>query len=194
MYKSRNYFMLAVMALTLIGFASCSKDDPTPEIDQEEYDGTILTFTEGHYHDDEFHAEGDTVQIRFIRGSDKPYPSHAHLHAGEQYQLDIAMFKNGQNTTAEFEENEHQWFFIGAPEDVLDYTYSDNRVGFKGVFTVKKATSEGFDLKLILRHGLDKSRPAAQLWNNPNYNEAGGSDDFNKSFELHPVEEGHDHD
>ncbi|MCL4639947.1 MULTISPECIES: hypothetical protein [Olivibacter] len=192
MYILRNYFMIAAVSLAAVSFSSCSKDDPVPEIDQEEYDGTILTFTEGHYHDDEFHAEGDTLQVRFIRGSDRPYPSHVHLHAGEQYQLDIAMFKNGQNTTAEFGENEHQWFFLGAPADVLDYTYTDNRVGFKGVFTVNKA-SEGFDLQLVLRHGLDKSQPAAQSWNSPNYREAGGSDDFNKSFELHPVDEGHDH-
>lgn len=193
MYKLHNYFLLAAIGLAAVSFTSCSKDDPVPEIDQEEYDGTILTFTEGHYHGEEFHAAGDTLQIRFVKGSDKAYPSHVHLHEGEQYQLDIAMFKNGENISAEFGESEHQWFFLGSPDGVLDYTYSDNRVGFKGVFTVNQATPEGFDLQLILRHGLDKSQAAAQDWNSNNYREAGGSDDFNKSFELHPVEGDHDH-
>jgi len=193
MNKLRNYFMIA--AIAAVSFTSCSKDDPIPEVDQEEFDGSTFVFTEGHFHGEDFHASGDTLQVRFVKGSNKPYPAHIHLHEGDKYQLEILMYKNGEDITSEFAPEEHQWFFVGAPDGVLDYQYLDNQVGFKGVFTVNQAT-EGFDIQAVLRHGLNKSSEAAKTWNNPNNKSAGGEEDFNKSFEIHPVEgdhEDHDH-
>ena len=40
------------------------------------------------------------------------------------------------------------------------------------------------NLKVILRHALDKSLPDAQNWNSTTYEKAGGEDDLNIAFAL----------
>lgn len=194
--KLSKLSILALFAIIAVSFSSCKKDDPIPEIDQEEFDGTRITFTAGHYDGAEFHAEEgeEPIIIDFERGSAAATPNHIHLHAGETYRMQIAILRDGVNINADFDAPGHQFFFTGAPAGVLDYEYKDNKVGFDGFLTVKEATDEGFDLNVILRHGLNKSHGSAQAWNSTTYAQAGGTDDLNKKFELHPVPaDGHDH-
>jgi len=196
MNKLSKFSILALFAIITLSFSSCKKDDPIPEIDQEEFDGTRITFTAGHYHGEEFHAEEDEepIVIVFTRGSATPTPSHADLHAGESYRMDITILRDGENINSDFDAAEHQFFFTGAPAGVLSYEYKDNQLGFTGLLTVNSATDEGFDLNIILRHGLNKSHGSAQAWDSTTYAQAGGTDDLNKKFELHPVPaDGHVH-
>src|SRR5690606_24544881 len=99
-----------------------------------------------------------------------------------------------KNINADFTASEHQFFCIGAAEGGFEYEYKDSNVGFEGQLKVVKATNEGFALKIVLRHGLSKNHAAAQIWNNPTYASAGGTDDLLRTFEIHPVaEDAHDH-
>lgn len=167
-------------ALLLLGISSCTKDDPIPEENQEEYDATQIRFINQSDPDEEI-----------LVGFDKtghPDPHHIHLQAGAVYDMEITLFYHGESINPEVLDaaDEHQFFFLNAPAGVLDYSYGPERVGLKGTLKVLKE-SEAFEWNLILRHGLDKSHQAAQQWDNPEYARAGGSDDLNIQFQVHPA-------
>ena len=195
MKKYFNYLTCIVLASLTLNFAACKKDNPVREDDQEEFDGAKIHFTAGQLHDGEFLPEGEPIEVTYTKGNTNPTPSHIHLEAGKTYLMEMEFFAKGESVNSDFDAPHHQFFFIGAPEGILDYTYADDRIGLKGYLTINAITEEGFDWKIILRHGLDKSHTAAQTWNSPDYRQAGGTDDFNRSLEVHPVsaEEGHDH-
>lgn len=184
MNKLRKFSILALFSILAISFTACKKDNPVPEEDQEEFDGTTITFTAGHFHGSEFHKEGEPIAVNFTKGNTNASPASINLHSAESYLMEIAIFKNGKNINSEFEPAEHQFFFTGAPNNV-DYAYKDANLGLKGLLTVKTEAATGeFDLNVILRHGLNKQHASAQAWNSTNYVQAGGTDDFNRKFKI----------
>ncbi len=194
MKKHFNFFSLTLITILSLSFTACKKDDPVAEKNLEQIDGTVVNFIEGHFQGTEFHASGDTVKVTFEKDKTVSSPSHVHLHAGETYLMEIDFYYKGVKINSDFDAPSHQFFFVGAPDGVFNYTYADERVGLKGYLTVNQATESGFEWNLILRHGLNKNHAAAQAWNNPNYNQAGGSYDFNRTVEIHPVVgDGQDH-
>lgn len=190
--------LLSILSLALIiafGFSSCSKDDPVPEIDQEEYDAAELKFIPLEAVDGELRESGEPVTITFSPDG-KSTPSHSHLTEGETYRLKITLFHDGESINQEILDagDEHQFFFTGAPEGVFDYRYEDQNVGLTGVLTVTGHSDEAFDWNIVLRHGLNKNHAAAQEWDNADYVQAGGADDVNVTTELHVTATGgHDH-
>lgn len=180
--------LLILFTIITFGLSACSKDDPIPEENQEEYDAAQIKFTNQDDPD-------DIVEIAFDKEG-HPEPHHAHLTVGETYDMALTLFYNGESINNEITEagDEHQFFFLGAPDGVLDYTYADEHIGLEGTLSIL-TESEAFDWNIILRHGLDKTHEAAAIWNNPAYAQAGGSDDLNITFEIHPTtgESDHDH-
>src|SRR5690606_27389748 len=113
----------------------------------------------------------------------RPRPHHIHLHHDESYRLLIQLFYKGHSINDEIieEGDEHQFFFIPSAEGIIEYKYNDadkdgRGIGLDGEIAI---TGEGeIDLKIVLRHGLNKAHAAAQAWNSPNYQQAGGADDL----------------
>jgi len=185
--KNINIFSFtAVIAFTALVLSSCSKDDPVIEIDQEEYNAAQIVFIPGQMENGGFVESEDEIVIDFAKDG-TPSSHHTHLHAGQAYRMKISLFNNGENINQEIidDGDEHQFFFLGAPEGVFDYTYEDNQLGLSGILTVKAATESAFEFNIILRHGLNKDHAAAQKWNNPQHVQAGGADDLNFKFEIH---------
>lgn len=189
-----------VMASATLFISSCDndKDDPVPEVAQEEADGWKLTFTKLD-HDGALIAN-DTTVVRFD-DEGHPTPHHLHLTEGETYRLSIDAFYKGKSVKQEFidEGDIHQFFFTGAPDGVFEYTYKDQDkngrgIGLEGELKVLSATATGFDWTITLSHGLNKASTHAQTWNSATFRQAGGATDFEASLDMHPVEGEHHHD
>lgn len=203
MKKQRNSILLAFMALGAISIASCSKDDPQPEIPQEEVGEAKLTFTEVGWQDGQpTEIENpDVITVTFEDGL-PPVGTHAHLEAGKTYRLALTAYDfANREVQQEFvaDADVHQAFILGAPDGVLDYTYADPndaRVGVTGYLHVLQATPEDFVFNYIMRHlnEGEKANIGADDWNNPGYTQFGGANDLDLKLELHLVEAGHDHD
>jgi len=204
---------LVVSFLAVLFLApSCSKDDPTPEVDQEEVGTAKLIFTEvereahgdhAHYHDV---ANAEVVSVTFS-GADMlpPVGEHLHLEVGKSYRLELqATDFAGRETQQTFvaRPDIHQAFILGAPANSLSYEYADEdangnalNVGVTGYLTVN-ALANTFTLNYVLRHlnaGV-KSRITAADWNNVNYNQFTGENDLDLKVSVHLVAEGdHDH-
>ncbi|WP_257667500.1 hypothetical protein [Parapedobacter tibetensis] len=187
------------LAIGIITFASCSKDDPTPEPPQEEVAKAKLTFVEVEWHGSHPHDvdNPETVEIEFDRQMSPVGNGHVDLDEGKTYRLILTAYdSDGNEVQDEFVDDAdiHQAFLLGAPDGVLDYTYVDAQVGVTGYLHVLEATETGFTFNYVLRHlnvGV-KSNITAADWNNPNYTQFGGANDLNLKFDLHIVEgDGH---
>lgn len=205
------------LSLAIIGFSllflapSCSKDDPTPEVDQEEVGGATLTFTEvkrtahGDHYDYEDIENPDRETVEFSSDMLPPVGAHLHLEVGKTYRLELkATDFAGRETQHTFVERDdiHQAFILGAPEGALSYEYADRKpdgtvvnVGVTGYLTVEKAANS-FVFRYVLRHlnaGVKAGITAAD-WNNSNFTRFTGENDLDLKVEVHLVEEGgHDH-
>ncbi|WP_028298144.1 hypothetical protein [Olivibacter sitiensis] len=196
MNKLRNYLVLGLFALGIVGFSACSKDDPEPENPEEEFAKVIFNFIELEDHGDHFDETTDTVIVEFGEDGNSTR-GHYDLVEGHTYRLKVVAYDfAGREMQQEFVEDadDHQFFFTGAPDGVLDYVYEDDQVGVTGRFTVLEHADE-FVMNAVLRHGLNKSRATAADWNNPDHASFGGSTDMDLRFPLHLVEgDDHDHD
>lgn len=203
----KNQFKKLAFALLSLGFIacsiSCSKDDPEPEVPQEEIGSAKLTFTEVEWHGD--HADEledpEIVEVEFDEEGLPPVGAHLHLDVGKTYRLTLSAkdFAGREGAEQEFleESDIHQIFILGAPEGVLDYEYADpdnKRVGVTGYLHVLEA-ADSFVFNFILRHlnsGV-KANITADDWNNPDYTKFGGENDLDLKVEVHVVEDDHDH-
>lgn len=201
-----NPFLLAAFIVPALIFSSCEKDDPVPEEPLEEYDGLTIRFTEVELHGDHHHdvEDPEIAEVKFryeggqvvIDGGD-----HIHLDEGLTYLTEITILDEGRPINDDFEPELHQFFFTGAPEDVLEYAYIDRDnngrgVGFQGYLTILKETEAGFDFNVALIHFSQEGNKPDIAWNDPDYASkiAGvGHHDFEGTFELHPAGSDHDH-
>ncbi|MGK6351279.1 hypothetical protein [Parapedobacter sp. DT-150] len=204
MNKQIKKFSVALLSLGfLVVASSCSKDDPEPEIPQEEIGSAKLTFTEVEWHGD--HADDlenpEIVEVEFDGQGLPPLGTHLHLDAGKTYRLSLTAYDfAGREAQQEFVNDAavHQVFLLGAPQGMLDYDYADPndaRVGVTGYLHVL-AAGDGFVFNYILRHLNEgvKAGITADDWNNPDYTQFGGENDLDLKVEIHVVEEGHDDD
>lgn len=204
---------LFIIAISILFFApSCSKDDPTPEVDQEEVGTATLTFTEveREAHDDHYHYNDITnPEIEEVRFEGEkmlpPVDVHLDLEVGKTYRLELkATDFAGRETQQTFlnRAETHQAFILGAEADILTYVYADrdadnNRVnvGVTGYLTVLKETNV-FTLRYVMRHlnpGV-KANITADDWNNANITQFTGANDLDLKVVVHLVDEdGHDH-
>lgn len=211
MTKKNQLLALTFILFSTFFMASCSKDDPQPEIEQEEPDSANLIFTKldangnetgtkvtvnfdelSHNHD-HAHASKATVSAA-EEGHDHDH-AHIHLDPNSTYRLNIEMYRDGQMINDEFIKaaDEHQFFFFAKDEagktvpNFFHYVYEDkdqnNRpLGLKGKFTTLGAGTA--DIQVILSHGLDKSKVPAGVYNYENYALIGDTD-MDQTFELH---------
>lgn len=208
-------FNLAIVALAMVVFAaSCTKEDPTPEVDQEEVGVATLIFTEVEVedHDDHVHyndiAGGQSDTVTFS-GAEllPPVGAHLHLYVGKTYRVElVATDFAGRETQETFVSRAdiHQAFILGAPANSLSYVYGDVdengtavNVGVTGYLTVDAAT-DSFVLNYVLRHLNEgvKESITANDWNNENYTQFTGANDLDLQVEVHLLadeEEDHDH-
>ncbi|MBE8715302.1 hypothetical protein [Sphingobacterium hungaricum] len=202
--KKNNFYIVAFAFIAL--FTSCSKDDPTPEIDQEEVSTATLTFTEveGELHNDHYHynpiTDAEVEVVEFGADGLPPAGVHLHLEVGKTYKVAlVAKDFTGRETQQTFVERHdiHQAFLLGAPADALEYVYADRdaenkkvSVGVTGYITVLKA-SNTFVFRYVMRHLNEgvKANITADDWNNANYTQFTGANDLDLKVELHLVEE-----
>lgn len=200
------------LALSAISFAllltGCSKDPVTPEEEHnhDEQSKVVFTFYKGHYHGTSFH-KGDSTVVT-LRQDGKFVDSKTNALIGDGLQSPVVQLADGElqklsivfldahgdTLNGEFikEANVHQFFFIPSVKDVLEYTYKDARVGFNGDFKILQ-TNKDLNLDVVLRHGINKSTERA--WNDANFRNYGGSDDFKTTLRIKTVEgEAHAHD
>lgn len=174
------------MATGIFTLSSCSKDPtPDPVVEQEEFDHARIELIK-------LNADGsqtvDTAAVDFDKEG-TPTPQQIILENGKSYRALITLSLNGESINHEIVEEgtEHKFFFNPSQTGLLDYTYNDTDADGRGIGLDGKLTVTGtgtFDLKVILRHALDKSNASAQAWNSTSYQEAGGEDDLNITFGL----------
>ncbi len=194
----KNYLLLLITILA-ISFYSCSSEDPIAELEQELITDVTLTFTE-------VDAQGTAIASPFeVKASDpqgielgsNPTIEPINLDKGKRYLMQITLFNSIENEdiTAEIQEedDEHQFYFLGSSViggQVLTYTYDDldgdgNPIGLRGfVQVVQNSSVNNSQLRLILRHDLDKNFTGA---NNPHFEgfvQAGGETDLDIIFPV----------
>lgn len=184
--KKNQLLSIATIAIFLIiSFVSCSKNDPVPELDQEEYNSVQLIFEHGTYANNVFTPSDEKTVVNFTKNGN-PTPESVNLTEGESYRMKINILLDDESINQEIidEADEHQFFFLGSPDGVFDYKYEDDQVGLTGILSTLKSTNETFDFQILLRHALNKDHAAAQAWNSKTYVEAGGADDLNIKLKI----------
>ncbi|MEI5986071.1 MULTISPECIES: hypothetical protein [Sphingobacterium] len=211
--KNIHLFIIALFSISV--FSSCSKDDPNPEVDQEEVSGATLVFTEvkkvvnGSNVSYEDIAGAEVEKIEF-KGNDllPEVGAHLHLEKDKSYRFnlivrDFAGRESQQTFVAR--DDQHFAFILGAPADALSISYADKKadgtavkVGTVGHISVNQV-AESFTFNYILRHlnpGVKSQIDLDKDITNKEYTKFGGANDLDLKFSLHLVEEddhGHDH-
>lgn len=198
----KKYIFTLFIALATL--SSCSKNDPIPEVDQEELGAATIKFTAVNRIDNNGAISYVPIQdeeAQEVKFSGYPLLApvgfHLHLHVGETYKMELKTVdfaqRESQQTFLQKAEN-HQAFLLNSPENSLDFVYGDNQVGVTAYITVLEETSS-FNLRYIMRHlnnGV-KARIKASDWNNTNYTQFTGANDLDLKFEVHFTKEHHDH-
>lgn len=196
MFNSKKN-LVYTMALLALSFTACESDDPVIENDGEVITDVILNFQE-------LDATGNLVgAVTTFSASDPqgievgatPTIDDVTLTKGKTYQLNIEVRNSIENEdiTEEIleEADEHQFFFLGTAfvgSPVLTYQYDDlsgELIGVQGIVTV--AASPGFNtanMRIVLRHDLDKNFPGATNPSFENFVQAGGESDLDITFPL----------
>lgn len=191
--------LLVPMAFIL---ASCEKDDPVPEVDQEVITAVTLTFAEVDDADVPVAGSAFEVVARDVEGislgNSPEIDVISSLEAGKKYQLEISLY-NGiadEDVTVEVAEDdtEHQFYFLGSAlvgeAAFLTYAYNDsdgngNPVGLKGNIAVdESATSNAGTFRVVLRHDSNKDFTGADDPNFENFEQAGGESDLDVTFQV----------
>ncbi|QNL47807.1 hypothetical protein H8S90_13350 [Olivibacter sp. SDN3] len=210
------YSLLAFLSVGTLTFSSCSKDDPQPEVDQEEISNAQITFTEveRELHGDHYHyhdvPDGFTETITFD-GSFVPSTDHFDLEEGKTYKMEVATYNfQGQESQQVYIERAdiHQagiFGFTGNDENnrfdltehmEFDYGDAENaRVGITGYITVTEhSDSFNFQYRLFHLQTGAKEGLTADDWNDFSKLSNAGSTDISLVIPMHFVHGGDDHD
>jgi hypothetical protein len=193
----KNYrYLLILLSAFALTFSSCESDDPVPENEQEVITDVTLKFTE-------LDAAGAPVgtPLEFtasdaegIELGTNPTVETITLERSKTYLLEISLFNaiENEDITEEIDEEreEHQFFFLGsafAGTAILTYTYDDedadgNPVGLRGF--VETIGFNSAQMRVVLRHDLDKSFSGANNPNWENFVQAGGETDLDITFPV----------
>lgn len=186
-------YLFASLAL---GFASCESDDPEPENEGELITDVTLIFQE-------LNASGNPVGLAFsAKASDpegievgaSPSIETVTLVKGKNYRMSITVTNSvaGEDITAEIlaEAAEHQFYFLGTAftGNILTIAYDDpsgDLIGLQNELTVSSSPgTNNTQMRVILRHDLDKSYPGSTNPNFQNYEQAGGETDLDITFPV----------
>lgn len=196
--KNLQKFPLFLLITGLIAFSSCDSEDPVPENDGEVITDVTLVFTEL---DASGNAIGTPLEFKAsdsegIEVGESPTVETVSLSAGKTYQLDIEVLNSIENEdiTEEIieEADEHQFYFLGSAfigsSAPLSYAYNDpsgELIGVRGTVTViANPVFNNGQMRLVLRHDLDKNYPGADNPNFEGFANAGGESDLDIEFPV----------
>ncbi|MFC5623846.1 hypothetical protein [Algoriphagus winogradskyi] len=195
--NTKNKLYLLALALVAFSISSCESEDPVPENDGEVITDVTLMFQEI---DDTGAAVGSPFEFTAsdsegIEVGGAPTVETVMLSKGKTYQMSIEVYNSIENEdiTEEIQEegDEHQFYFLGSAftsSPFLSYIYDDEGselIGLKGIVSVQQ--SPGFstaEMRVILRHDLDKNYPGADNPNFTDYAQAGGESDLDITFPV----------
>jgi hypothetical protein len=194
--KNLKKISLYLLALVAFGFASCESEDPTKENDGEVITDVTLKFQE-------LDASNALVgSVLSFKASDPqgivvgktPTIQSVSLAKGKKYQMTIEVTNGikGEDITKEIltEAAAHQFFFLGQVFDSSFFSiqYADAggiALGLKTTVTVSSSTgTNNSNMRVVLRHDLNKSFPGASNPNFANFAQAGGETDLDLTFPV----------
>ena len=194
--KNLKKVSLYLLALVAFGFASCESEDPTKENDGEVITDVTLKFQE-------LNASNALVgSVLSFKASDPqgievgktPTIQSISLAKGKKYQMTIEVTNaiKGEDITQEIltEAAAHQFFFLGQVFDSSFFSiqYADAggiALGLKTTVTVSSSTgTNNSNMRVVLRHDLNKSFPGASNPNFANFAQAGGETDLDITFPV----------
>lgn len=194
--KNLRKLPLYLFGVLAIGFASCESDDPEPENDGEVITDVILIFQEM---DPSNNPVGTPISFRAsdpegIEVGTAPTIETIELTRGKRYLLNIEVTNEieGEDITEEIleEADEHQFFFLGSgfTSNILSITYADadsQLIGLQSMLTVSSSPgTNNTQMRVVLRHDLDKNFPGASNPNFENFVQAGGESDLDITFPV----------
>jgi hypothetical protein len=194
--KNLRKVSLYVVALLAFGFASCESEDPEKENEGEVITDVTLNFQE-------LNASNALVGSVFtFKASDPqgievgktPTVQSITLTKGKKYQMTIEVKNSIENEdiTKEILEEaaEHQFFFLGQVFDSSFFSiqYADAggvALGLKTIVTVSSSTgTNNSNMRVVLRHDLNKSFQGASSPTFANFAQAGGETDLDITFPV----------
>ena len=194
--KNLKKVSLYLLALVAFGFASCESEDPTKENDGEVITDVTLKFQE-------LNSSNELVgSVLSFKASDPqgievgktPTIQSVSLAKGKKYQMTIEVTNaiKGEDITQEIltEAAAHQFFFLGQVFDSSFFSiqYADAggiALGLKTTVTVSSSTgTNNSNMRVVLRHELNKSFPGASNPNFANFAQAGGETDLDLTFPV----------
>jgi hypothetical protein len=194
--KNLRKVSLYLVALLAFGFASCESEDPTKENDGEVITDVTLKFQE-------LNSSNALVgSVLSFKASDPqgievgktPTIQSINLTKGKKYQMTIEVTNaiKGEDITQEIltEAAAHQFFFLGQVFDSSFFSiqYADAggvALGLKTIVTVSSSTgTNNSNMRVVLRHDLNKNFPGASNPNFANFVQAGGETDLDLTFPV----------
>ena len=194
--KNLRKVSLYLVALLAFGFASCESEDPEKENEGEVITDVTLNFQE-------LNASNALVGSVFtFKASDPqgievgktPTVQSITLTKGKKYQMTIEVKNSIENEdiTKEILEEAaaHQFFFLGQVFDSSFFSiqYADAggvALGLKTIVTVSSSTgTNNSNMRVVLRHDLNKSFPGASSPTFANFAQAGGETDLDITFPV----------
>jgi hypothetical protein len=194
--KNLRKVSLYLVALLAFGFASCESEDPEKENDGEVITDVTLKFQE-------LNASNALVgSVLSFKASDPqgievgktPTIQSISLAKGKKYQMTIEVTNaiKGEDITQEIltEAAAHQFFFLGQVFDSSFFSiqYADAggvALGLKTIVTVSSSTgTNNSNMRVVLRHDLNKNFPGASSPTFANFAQAGGETDLDLTFPV----------
>ena len=192
LFKNSSLFAAVLFSAVLF---SCKSEDPVIENDEEVITDVTLKFTEL---DDSGNPVGDSFE--FLASDPQgvelgtPTIETVTLDKGKTYRLDVLLYNSiaNEDITEEVQEesDEHQFFFLGSAftSNILTISYDDpsgELIGLQNTLTVSSSPgATSTEMRVILRHDLDKSYPGANNPNFTNFAQAGGETDLDITFPI----------
>jgi hypothetical protein len=194
--KNLKKVSLYLAALLTLGFASCKSEDPEKENDGEVITDVTLKFQE-------LNASNALVgSVLSFKASDPqgievgktPTIQSISLAKGKKYQMTIEVTNaiKGEDITQEIltEAAAHQFFFLGQVFDsnIFSIQYADAggvALGLKNTVTVSISPgTNNSNMRVVLRHDLNKNFPGATSPTFANFAQAGGETDLDLTFPV----------
>jgi len=194
--KNLKNVSLYLLAVLVFGFASCKSEDPTKENDGEVITDVTLKFQE-------LDASNALVgSVLSFKASDPqgievgktPTIQSISLVKGKKYQMtiEVANAIKGEDITQEIltEAAAHQFFFLGQvfESNIFSIQYADAggvALGLKNTVTVSISPgTNNSNMRVVLRHDLNKNFPGASSPTFANFAQAGGETDLDLTFPV----------
>ncbi|MBN3582385.1 hypothetical protein JYB64_08295 [Algoriphagus aestuarii] len=190
----KNSILFAALLFSSVLF-SCESEDPVIENDEEVITDVTLKFTE-------LDGSGTPVGDSFeFLASDpqgvelgNPTIETVNLLKGKTYRMEVLLYNSiaNEDITEEVEEesDEHQFFFLGSgfTSSILTIAYDDpsgENIGLQNILSVSASPgANATELRVVLRHDLNKGYPGTENPNFTNFAQAGGESDLDITFPV----------